>query len=126
MSVRESAREKDIYKEERERDFSSLNMHVYFSMANICLTIVAVHCGSTWLCAIFYIVAFQVWSSGFPASVRYYENMKKFTWKYTQFSQFNRNDTLLLVSGVLFGVNSTSGEIVIFNMEDGRFHSSLK
>ena len=42
--------------------------------------------------------------------------MKTFNWKYTQFSQFNESDTLLLVSGVLFGLQSTSGEIVVFNL----------
>lgn len=44
--------------------------------------------------------------------------MKTLCWKYTQFSQFNATDTLLLVSGVHFGVhNSTSGEIAVFNLE---------
>ena len=43
--------------------------------------------------------------------------MKDFTWKYTQFSQFNSSDTLLLVSGVHFGPNSTSGEIAIFSVQ---------
>lgn len=46
--------------------------------------------------------------------------MKDFCWKYTQYSQFNSNDTLLLVSGVHFGTpHSTSGEIAVFNIEDG-------
>lgn len=44
--------------------------------------------------------------------------MKTFAWKYTQFSQFNESDTLLLVSGVHFGSpHTTSGEIVVFNLE---------
>ncbi len=42
--------------------------------------------------------------------------MKEFTWKYTQFSNFNESDTLLLVSGVHFGNMSTSGEIAIFSL----------
>ena len=42
--------------------------------------------------------------------------MRDYTWKYTQFSQFNENDTLLLVSGVHFGSHSTSGEIAVFNL----------
>lgn len=43
--------------------------------------------------------------------------MKKFSWKYTQFSQFNQSDTLLLVSGVHFGSpHSTSGEIAVFSV----------
>lgn len=45
--------------------------------------------------------------------------MKTLCWKYTQFSQFNSTDTLLLVSGVHFGVqNSTSGEIAVFSLDD--------
>ena len=52
-----------------------------------------------------------------PCSLVYSEDMRKFTWKYTQFTQFNKTDKLLLVSGVHFGSHSTSGEIVIFNME---------
>ena len=43
--------------------------------------------------------------------------MKSYSWKYTQFSQFNEDDTLLLVSGVHFGSSSTSGEIAVFNLE---------
>lgn len=49
--------------------------------------------------------------------LEYSENMKTFSWKYTQYSQFNESDTLLLVSGVLFGLHSTSGEIAIFSLK---------
>lgn len=43
--------------------------------------------------------------------------MKTFSWKYTQFSQFNSSDTLLLVSGVRFGTPlCTSGEIAVFRL----------
>lgn len=43
--------------------------------------------------------------------------MRKFSWKYTQYSQFNQSDTLLLVSGVHFGSpHSTSGEIAVFSV----------
>lgn len=46
--------------------------------------------------------------------------MKTFSWKYTQFSQFNESDTSLLVSGVHFGTpHSTSGEIAVFNVQSG-------
>ncbi|KAJ9588210.1 hypothetical protein L9F63_018431, partial [Diploptera punctata] len=46
--------------------------------------------------------------------------MKTFSWKYTQFSQFNQSDTLLLVSGVHFGTpHSTSGEIAVFSLQAG-------
>ncbi|XP_054282174.1 F-box/WD repeat-containing protein 5 isoform X2 [Macrosteles quadrilineatus] len=61
-----------------------------------------------------------VWNSDYPASERYSHDMKNFSWKYTQFSQFNQSDTLLLVSGVHFGTpNSTSGEIAVFSLTDG-------
>ncbi|XP_071447226.1 F-box/WD repeat-containing protein 5 isoform X2 [Hetaerina americana] len=62
----------------------------------------------------------KVWSSRYPARVIYYRDMKMFCWKYTQYSQFNQSDTLLLVSGVHFGSShSTSGEIAVFSLEEG-------
>ncbi|XP_075212397.1 F-box and WD repeat domain containing 5 isoform X2 [Lycorma delicatula] len=61
-----------------------------------------------------------VWKSKFPAEEKYHHDMKTFSWQYTQFSQFNQSDTLLLVSGVHFGTpNSTSGEIAVFSLQDG-------
>ncbi|KAJ8952508.1 hypothetical protein NQ318_003304 [Aromia moschata] len=58
-----------------------------------------------------------LWTSKYPAKVKYSRNMKYFKWKYTQYSQFNESDTLLLVSGVHFGTtHSTSGEIAVFNL----------
>ena len=42
---------------------------------------------------------------------------KEFSWRYTQFSQFNKSDTLLLVSGVHHGNMTTSGEIAVFDLE---------
>lgn len=61
-----------------------------------------------------------VWSSEFPAKKKYDYDMKTLSWKYTQFSQWNRSDTLLLVSGVHFGsFNSTSGEIAVFSVTNG-------
>ncbi|KAG8269278.1 F-box/WD repeat-containing protein 5, partial [Homalodisca vitripennis] len=61
-----------------------------------------------------------VWESNYPATEKYNHDMKNFSWKYTQFSQFNQSDTLLLVSGVHFGTpNSTSGEIAVFSLTDG-------
>ncbi|KAJ8934935.1 hypothetical protein NQ314_013094 [Rhamnusium bicolor] len=59
-----------------------------------------------------------LWTSNYPAKVKYTRNMKYFKWKYTQYSQFNESDTLLLVSGVHFGTtHSTSGEIAVFNLD---------
>lgn len=58
-----------------------------------------------------------MWTSKYPATVKHIRNMKTFKWKYTQYSQFNESDTLLLVSGVHFGTTySTSGEIAVFNL----------
>jgi len=44
------------------------------------------------------------------------EDMKCHAWKYTQFSQFNAEDSLLLVSGVHTGEFTTKGEIAIFSL----------
>ncbi|XP_013777104.1 F-box/WD repeat-containing protein 5-like isoform X2 [Limulus polyphemus] len=60
----------------------------------------------------------KVWNTTFPASVRYSSDMKMYSWNYTQFSQFNESDTLLLVSGVHFGAHTASGEIAVFNLSD--------
>ncbi|XP_017857241.1 PREDICTED: F-box/WD repeat-containing protein 5 [Drosophila arizonae] len=56
-----------------------------------------------------------IWNAQHPCTEKYAHNMKQFSWKYTQYSQFNQSDTLLLVSGVHFGSpQSTSGEIAVF------------
>ena len=60
---------------------------------------------------------FQVWDSQYPVAIKYQHDMKTFRWRYTQFSQFNSTDTLLLVSGVHFGTpHTTSGEIAVFRV----------
>lgn len=60
-----------------------------------------------------------IWNSTYPCAIKFSHNMKTFSWKYTQFSQFNRTDSLLLVSGVHFGSpNSTSGEIAVFTVDN--------
>lgn len=62
----------------------------------------------------------RVWQSQYPVTIEYSHDMKTFRWKYTQFSQFNCTDTLLLVSGVHFGTpHSTSGEIAVFKVAPG-------
>lgn len=44
-------------------------------------------------------------------------SMRPFNWGYTQFSQFNADDTLLLVSGVYLGPHhSSSGEIAVISL----------
>jgi F-box/WD-40 domain protein 5 len=59
----------------------------------------------------------QVWNATYPTSLRHSADMREFTWKYTQSTQFNATDTLLLVSGVHFGSHSISGEIAIFTLQ---------
>ncbi|GIX69712.1 hypothetical protein CDAR_477981 [Caerostris darwini] len=61
----------------------------------------------------------KVWTATYPAEVCYSKDMKSFSWNYTQFSQFNESDTLLLVSGVHFGAHTASGEIAVFNLQGG-------
>lgn len=47
--------------------------------------------------------------------------MRQFNWGYTQFSQFNADDTLLLVSGVYLGPHhSSSGEIAVISLGGGK------
>ncbi|KAJ3655731.1 hypothetical protein Zmor_014850 [Zophobas morio] len=61
-----------------------------------------------------------LWNSTYPVEIKYSRDMNSFSWKYTQYSQFNESDTLLLVSGVHFGTpHSTSGEIAVFNLMAG-------
>ncbi|XP_076621172.1 F-box and WD repeat domain containing 5 isoform X2 [Colletes latitarsis] len=61
-----------------------------------------------------------VWESQYPVKIKYLHDMKTFSWEYTQFSQFNSSDTLLLVSGVHFGTPlSSSGEIAVFRLAPG-------
>ncbi|XP_057675353.1 F-box/WD repeat-containing protein 5 [Corythoichthys intestinalis] len=46
-------------------------------------------------------------------------SMRQFNWGYTQFSQFNADDSLLLVSGVYLGPHhSCSGEIAVLSLEN--------
>ncbi|XP_005112407.1 uncharacterized protein LOC101854616 isoform X2 [Aplysia californica] len=62
---------------------------------------------------------FKVWECTHPCRLLFKMDMKNtFSWKFTQFSQFNETDTCLLVSGVYFGRFSTSGEIAVFNLQD--------
>ncbi|XP_068151561.1 F-box/WD repeat-containing protein 5 [Drosophila tropicalis] len=64
-----------------------------------------------------------IWHADHPCREKYAHNMKQFSWKYTQYSQFNQTDTLLLVSGVHFGSpQSTSGEIAVFYLGETESH----
>ncbi|KAH8385754.1 hypothetical protein KR009_005905 [Drosophila setifemur] len=64
-----------------------------------------------------------IWNAHHPCTEKYAHNMKQFSWKYSQYSQFNQSDTLLLVSGVHFGsLQSTSGEIAVFYLGQKESH----
>nr|XP_013809906.1 PREDICTED: F-box/WD repeat-containing protein 5 [Apteryx mantelli mantelli] len=61
----------------------------------------------------------KIWSNELDISLQHSSNMRPYNWSYTQFSQFNSDDSLLLVSGVFVGPhNSSSGEIAVISMEN--------
>ncbi|XP_048368445.1 F-box/WD repeat-containing protein 5 [Sphaerodactylus townsendi] len=61
----------------------------------------------------------KIWNNDLTFSLLHSSNMKKFNWSYTQFSQFNADDSLLLVSGVFMGPRtSSSGEIAVISLEN--------
>lgn len=69
-----------------------------------------------------FLSVFKLWNSNYPATIEHCHDMKDFSWKYTQLSQFNESDTLLLVSGVHFGTpHSTSGEIAVFSIQGNKY-----
>ncbi|XP_018017695.1 F-box/WD repeat-containing protein 5 [Hyalella azteca] len=62
-----------------------------------------------------------VWTSDYPCRMVYQADLqRKYNWKFACYSQFNSSDTLLMVSGAYFGTGPflTSGEVVIFDLED--------
>ncbi|XP_075041490.1 F-box/WD repeat-containing protein 5 isoform X2 [Mixophyes fleayi] len=60
----------------------------------------------------------KIWTTRHPLSLLHSANMRPHHWSYTQFSQFNSDDTLLLVSGVFLGPhNSSAGEIAVFGLD---------
>ncbi|MEE6504861.1 hypothetical protein FKM82_005362 [Ascaphus truei] len=60
----------------------------------------------------------KIWTSRPVVSLLHSANMKPYHWSYTQFSQFNPDDSLLLVSGVFVGPhNSSSGEIAVISLD---------
>ncbi|XP_075415889.1 F-box/WD repeat-containing protein 5 [Tenrec ecaudatus] len=60
----------------------------------------------------------KVWSSEPVAALLHSANMRPYNWSYTQFSQFNADDSLLLVSGVFLGPHhSSSGEIAVISLD---------
>ena len=62
----------------------------------------------------------QLWDTERPdgnISLVHSSSMRQFNWGYTQFSQFNADDSLLLVSGVYLGPHhSSSGEIAVISL----------
>lgn len=50
--------------------------------------------------------------------------MKLYSWKNTQYSEFNETDTLLLVSGVHFGSHSNTGGIAVFSITNVSLYSA--
>lgn len=60
----------------------------------------------------------KIWSNGLAISLLHSADMRPYNWSYTQFSQFNRDDSLLLASGVFLGPhNSSSGEIAVISLD---------
>lgn len=64
----------------------------------------------------------KIWSNDLTISLLHSADMRPYNWSYTQFSQFNKDDSLLLASGVFLGPhNSSSGEIAVISLgEHGR------
>ncbi|XP_029300652.1 LOW QUALITY PROTEIN: F-box/WD repeat-containing protein 5 [Cottoperca gobio] len=64
----------------------------------------------------------KLWDTERPdgnISMVHSSSMRQFNWGYTQFSQFNADDTLLLVSGVYLGPHhSSSGEIAVISLDN--------
>lgn len=59
----------------------------------------------------------KIWSNDLTISLLHSADMRPYNWSYTQFSQFNQDDSLLLASGVFLGPhNSSSGEIVVISL----------
>ncbi|KAM3873934.1 F-box/WD repeat-containing protein 5 [Diretmus argenteus] len=64
----------------------------------------------------------KLWDTERPdgtISMVHSSSMRQFNWGYTQFSQFNADDSLLLVSGVYLGPHhSSSGEIAVISLDN--------
>ncbi|KAK1333931.1 hypothetical protein QTO34_004929 [Cnephaeus nilssonii] len=60
----------------------------------------------------------QIWNNDLTISLLHSADMRPYNWSYTQFSQFNQDDSLLLASGVFLGPhNSSSGEIAVISLD---------
>uniref|UniRef100_A0A3Q1MN48 F-box/WD repeat-containing protein 5 n=2 Tax=Bos TaxID=9903 RepID=A0A3Q1MN48_BOVIN len=59
----------------------------------------------------------KIWNNDPTISLLHSADMRPYNWSYTQFSQFNQDDSLLLASGVFLGPhNSSSGEIAVISL----------
>ncbi|KAM7316655.1 hypothetical protein ACRRTK_024386 [Alexandromys fortis] len=60
----------------------------------------------------------KIWNNDLSISLLHSADMRPYNWSYTQFSQFNQDDSLLLASGVFLGPhNSSSGEIAVISLD---------
>lgn len=61
----------------------------------------------------------KIWNNDLTISLLHSADMRPYNWSYTQFSQFNQDDSLLLASGVFLGPhNSSSGEIAVISLDN--------
>ncbi|XP_053774563.1 F-box/WD repeat-containing protein 5 isoform X2 [Desmodus rotundus] len=61
----------------------------------------------------------KIWNNDLLISLLHSADMRPYNWSYTQFSQFNQDDSLLLASGVFLGPhNASSGEIVVISLDN--------
>lgn len=60
----------------------------------------------------------KIWNNDLTISLLHSADMRPYNWSYSQFSQFNQDDSLLLASGVFLGPHSnSSGEIVVISLD---------
>ncbi|KAG8447418.1 hypothetical protein GDO86_014773 [Hymenochirus boettgeri] len=92
---------------ERLREHSDQVLHISFSSSGDLFASCSKDC------------TVKVWINAHSISVLHNADMKPYHWSYTQFSQFNSDDSLLLVSGVFVGPhNSSAGEIAVFSLDN--------
>ncbi|KAM5330726.1 F-box/WD repeat-containing protein 5 isoform 2-T3 [Glossophaga mutica] len=61
----------------------------------------------------------KIWNNDLLISLLHSADMRPYNWSYTQFSQFNQDDSLLLASGVFLGPhNASSGEIAVISLDN--------
>ncbi|XP_054440094.1 F-box/WD repeat-containing protein 5 isoform X2 [Pteronotus mesoamericanus] len=61
----------------------------------------------------------KIWNNDLTISLLHSADMRPYNWSYTQFSQFNQDDSLLLASGVFLGPhNASSGEIAVISLDN--------